>query len=63
MLREDFPVSETRLLLDLLTSFPDCLGGAVYELLGLMVTGTLGALEEKFNPFTRPSSPCSSGHS
>ena len=55
-------VSGTRLL-DLLMSFPDCRGGAGYELLGLVVAGSLEILEAKLKPFVRPSSPCSSGHS
>lgn len=58
-----FPPQKRGPFLDLLESFPDCRGEAEFELLGVMEIGRLGGLEAKFNPFAKPSSPCSPGHS
>ena len=46
-----------------LTSFPHCLGRAVFDLPRSVGFELFGVLEGKLNPFARPSSPCSSGHS
>lgn len=51
--------SASEALLVLLTSFPHCLGGGVFELLRLVEVELLRVLEANLNPFARPSSPCS----
>ena len=58
-----FPPQQLESLLVLLRSFPHCLGVVVFDLPRPMGIELLGVLGAKLNPFARPSSPCSSGHS